>query len=143
MQLDTEELKKSLEEHKGYFVQVMGDASITDGWKLSIQGKTVDDACYLAQNLFGLLYMAKASFKFGTKSLIDLKHPQQSTKLLTIYIPNGVDAKSFAELVRLNLLDYKGAEGIDTPENYNVYSKELGIYFRNDRDKDGNYIPAN
>lgn len=48
-----------------------------------------------------------------------------------------------AELVRLNLLDYKGAEGIDVPQSYSVYSKELGIYFRNDRDESGQYIPAN
>lgn len=143
MILDTEELKKALEENGGYFVQVKGEADFYEGWKLSIQGKTLDDVCYLAKNLFGLLYMTKASFKFGTKKLIDLKHPQQSTKLLTIYIPNKVDAKSFAELVRLNLLDYKGAEGIETPESYNVYSKELGIYFRNDRTEDGEYIPAN
>lgn len=141
--VDIEELKETLKTYPMYFLQVMGGAPFDQGWKLSIQGKTLDDVGYLAKNLFRLLSATKASFKFGTQKLIDIKHPQQSTKLLTIYIPNNVDPKSFAELVRLNLLDYKGAEGIPKPESYSVYSKELGIYYRNDRDENGEYIPAN
>lgn len=141
--MDIEELKETLKTYPMYFLQVMGGAPFNEGWKLSIQGRTLDDVGYLAQKLFHLLGGSRASFKFGTQKLIDLKHPQQSTKLLTIYIPNNVDPKSFAELVRLNLLDYKGAKGIPKPESYNVYSKEFGIYYRNDRDENGEYIPAN
>lgn len=143
MEIDMNNFKEALKNHLGYFIQINGDASFEDGWKLSIQGKTLEDSQFLVKNLFGLLYATKASYKFGTQKLIDTKHPQQSTKLLTIYIPNNVDPKSFAELVRLNLLDYKGAEGINIPKSYQAYSKELGIYFRNDRNEHGEYIPAN
>ena len=141
--MEKEEFIESLKTYPGYFMQVRGEAVVYQGWKLSIQGKTLEDSEFLFIKLIGLLTYSKASFKFGTQKLIDLKHSQQSTKLLTVYIPDNVDAKSFAELVRLNLTGYTGAEGIDTPESYSVFSKELGIYYRNDRDEDGNYITAN
>lgn len=141
--IDIGDFKKVLKVYPKYFLQFNGKESVTDGWKLSIQGKTLDDSVYLAENLIDLLFNKEASFKFGTQKLIDLKHPQQSTKLLTIYIPNKADPKVFSELVKNEILDYKGAEGINTPESYNTYSKELGIYYRNDRDEEGNYIAAN
>lgn len=121
------------------FYQINGEADWRDGWKISIQGKTVDDTVYLVENLLDLMVATKASFKFGTQMLINMGG-EQSTKLLTIYIPNGVDAKSYAELVRINIPDYKGAEGIPDKKSYTKYSE--GIYYRNDRDSSGEYIPA-
>ena len=141
--MNTEDLKKALDTYPRPFIQIQGEANFYEGWKLSIQGKTVEDCCFLIDNLIGLLSQTKATFKCGTQKLIDAKHSQQSTKLLTIYIPNNVDPKSFSELVKLNILKYKGAEGVNPPESYTTYSQELGIYYRNDRDTYGEYIPAN
>ena len=133
-------LYNTLTSHQGYFENYNGSADVSDGWKLSIQGKTVQDALFLYESLRGLLFATKCSFKLGTQKLIDKKHPQQSTKLLTIYIPNGVDAKSFAELVYLNIINYKGGQDIKKPNSYEHYAN--AIYFRNDRNESGEYIPA-
>jgi hypothetical protein len=128
-----------LKTSENYFEQIKGDADWRDGWKLSIQGKTLEDSRYLLKELVGLLVATKASFKFATQKLIDLDS-EQSTKLLTIYVPNNVEIKSYAELVRLNILDYEGANGIENKKSYEKYSN--GIFYRNDRNKNGKYIPA-
>ena len=141
--MDAKDLLKALKSHTGYFIQIQGDSTMYKGWKLSIQGKTLEDSKFLFDNLIGLLLSTKANFKFATQKLIDLKHAQQSTKLLTVYVPDDVDPESYAELVKLNLSSYEGADGIKTPESYTPYSAQLGIYFRNDRNEDGEYIPAN
>lgn len=135
--MEIEEFKKLLETYDGAFVQFQGETDMTDGWKLSIQGRTIEDALYLYEHLYLLLGITKVYFKFATQQLIKLEHPQQSHKLLTIYIPNGVDAKSYAELVSINLPDYKGWYGIK-PLGYEEYKK--GIFFRNDRTEDGKYV---
>lgn len=124
-----------------FFVQFEGKADITDGFKLSIQGETLDDAMFLYEKLIGFLMITKCWFKFATKRLINYDHAQQSHKLLTIYIPNGVEAKSFAELVYLHIKDYKGGDNVAKPDSYEHYKN--AIYFRNDRDENGNYITAN
>lgn len=136
-----EDIRSVLTENLGYFVTHYGDAEISDGWKLSIQGETLDDAEFLYQNLIGFLMISKCSFKFGTNKLINCGHTQQSKKLLTIYIPNGVDVKSFAELVYLHIPDYMGGYNVPAPESYTHYKN--AIYYRNDRDENGEYIPAN
>lgn len=119
------------------FIQVDGDSDWRDGWKLSIQGHTLEDTKFLLKRLVSLLGATHASFKFATQKLIDMK-TEQSTKLLTIYIPKGVDVKSYAELVRLNISDYKGAEDIEHKIGYTKYAS--GIFYRNDRDENGDYI---
>lgn len=134
-------LKTILETSNNYFEQYNGYADVTNGWKLSIQGKTIEDADFLAMRLLSLLKASQASYKFGTQKLISGNHPEQKHKLLTIYIPNGVDAKSFAELVYLNINDYKGGQDIKAPTSYEHYAG--AIYFRNDRNADGQYIKAN
>jgi len=138
--METTKLQNTLTYSQCYFENYNGSADVSDGWKLSIQGKSVQDAMYLYDNLKGLLYHSKCSFKIGIQKLIDKKHPQQSTKLLTVYIPNGVDVKSFAELVYLNIIDYKGGQDIKTHNSYEHYAN--AIYFRNDRTEIGNYVPA-
>lgn len=124
-----------------YFEQHHGDAEYTDGFKLSIQGNTLEDSRFLYDKLIAFLLATKCSFKFGTKRLIDHKHKEQSHKLLTIYIPNGVDVKSFAELVHLHIEDYTGGDDVPNPSSYEHYKN--AIYYRNDRDSNGNYITAN
>lgn len=135
--MKVEDFKQLLETHQEAFVQFEGQIDMTEGWKLSIQGKTIEDSLYLYRSLINLLIGTKVYFKFATKLLIDLKHPQQSHKLLTIYLPKDVDTKSFAELVYINLRQYVGHGGI-TPEGYTHYKS--GIFYRNDRDANGKYI---
>lgn len=131
------ELLDVLEKSEQAFIQVHGVADWRDGWKLSLQGHTLEDLGFLADRLVVLLEASKASYKFATQRLIDLKN-EQSTKLLTIYIPNGVEVKSFAELVRLNIEDYHGADDIEHKKGYVKYAP--GIFYRNDRDAYGNYV---
>ena len=134
-----QELLEALRIHDEYFLQVNGEAEYDHGWKLSIQGRTLEDSAYLFDKLMGLLISTKASYKFATQKLIDFGG-EQSTKLLTIYIPNNVGPESFAELVRLNIEGYVGALGINEKKSYKKYAE--GIFFRNDRNEMGEYIPA-
>lgn len=138
--MSNEEFRKVLENSYQYFIMHNGEAHVDNGWKLSIQGKTIDDAMYLYENLISFLLISKASFKFGTARLINCDKEEQRTKLLTIYIPNGVEATSFAELVYLHIKKYEGGEDIDVKESYTRYKNS--IFYRNDRDANGEYIPA-
>ena len=137
--METAEFIEALKTDTGYFIQHNGKADWREGWKLSIQGKTLEDSAYLYDHLITLLVGTQASFKFATQKLFDYGG-EQATKALTIYIPNGVDARSFAELVKINIPDYKGAEGIEEKKSYTKYSE--GIFYRNDRTETGAYIPA-
>jgi len=139
--MELQKLKQQLFTSPRYFEQWNGDADISEGWKLSIQGKSINDAVMLYDKLLPLFIGSKCSFKLGTQKLIDKKHPEQSHKILTIYVPNGVCVKSFAELVYLNITDYKGGNDIKVPTSYEHYAN--AIYFRNDRDENGLYIKAN
>ncbi len=138
-QTQEEQLIEVLSKSNLYFIQIEGEANWRDGWKLSLQGHTLEDTKFLLERLLPLLGVSKASFKFATQKLIDLKS-EQSTKLLTIYIPNGVTPESFAELVRLHISDYKGADDILEKRSYTKYAP--GIFYRNDRDENGTYIDA-
>jgi hypothetical protein len=138
--MKSEVFRELLEKHNDYFIQIHGDSTMYQGNKVSIQGKTIDDAMYLYDNLIALLGSTKSNFKFGTNILINCDNEEQKTKLLTIYVPDNVDTKSFAELVYLNIKDYEGGEDIPTKKSYTHYKN--AIYYRNDRDEDGNYIPA-
>jgi hypothetical protein len=136
----TPALYNELKDSNRYFLMVNTDSETSDGWKLSIQGKTVQDAMFLYDALKGFLYYTKAPFKVGTQKLIDKKDPEQSTKLMTIYVPNGIDVKCYAELVYRLIPDYKGWQDIKVKRSYEHYAG--GIFFRNDREESGEYIPA-
>ena len=138
--MTNEEFKKALEESPQYFVQHYGTVPFSDGWKLSIQGKTLEDAVYLYDKLIPFLSVVGCSFKFATARLLTCDVEEQRTKLLTIYIPNKVTPESFAELVYLQIKDYEGGEDI-TPKNLYTHYKNA-IYFRNDRDEYGEYVSA-
>jgi hypothetical protein len=121
------------------FISFHSDAVTSDGWKLSIQGKSIEDAVYLLDTLKDFLYEVNAPFKVGTQNLIDRKS-EQSTKLMTVYIPNGVDVMDFAEAVYSRILSYKGWYDVKSKDGYRHYAG--GVFFRNDRDTNGVYIPA-
>jgi hypothetical protein len=139
--LEEKVLNELLSTCPDYFVPLPGESKFSDGWKVSIQGRTVEHAVELVNKLVPLIYSTKSHFKIGTKKLIDLgRDHEQSTKLLTIYVPNGVDGKSYAELVRLNLSGYTGAADIEEKKGYIKHAE--GIFYRNDRDSFGEYIPV-
>jgi hypothetical protein len=123
------------------FIQHNGKAPWSDGWKISIQGRTLQDCVFIFERLHGFLMETEASFKLGTQRLIDLgPNHEQSTKLFTIYVPNGIQVTSFCDIVRHLLYGYEGAKDIPEKKSYSKFSE--GIFFRNDRDADGVYIPA-
>lgn len=136
-----DELRKLLESYPMYFYNVRGTANHKDGFKLSIQGNTLDDVIYLAEHITPFLTKAGITFKLATKKLIDHKHPVQSHKLLTIYAPNDVPIRDFAEEIYKLMEDYTGGESVKQPESYTHYKN--AIYYRNDRDENGEYIRAN
>lgn len=139
--LEKENLELLLKICPEYFISLPGDSKFSDGWKISIQGRTTTHVIELVNRLIPLIYSTKANYKIGTQRLIDLgKDHEQSTKLLTIYVPNGVSPESYAELVRLNLDGYTGGSDIGDKKSYTKYAD--AIYFRNDRDEQGEYIPT-
>ena len=139
--MEVKDLIEILEKSENFFEQYNGTTKWSDGWKASIQGHSLEDIAVIYPKLLPLLIVSKASFKFGTQKLIDLgQNHEQSTKLLTIYIPNGIDPKSYCELVKLNLDGYSGAADIPEKKSYTKYAE--GIFYRNDRDVSGEYIPA-
>ena len=139
--MTSKEFKKYLEISPQYFIQYNGNSSVTDGWKLSIQGNTLDDSIELFESLIQIMANLDLSFKFGTQKLIDFKHPQQSHKLLTVYIPNKYNVFDIADILYDEIKNYRGGDTVKCPTSYKHFKG--AIYYRNDRDKDGNYISAN
>lgn len=125
---------------KTYDINFPGQPS-ENGWKLSIVGKSDADVKDLYSRLHKWLTVKNVAHKFATKRRVDHKDYEQSKKLATIYVPDGVDHLSFANKIENLLKGYKGWQDIKLPfKGYEHYSN--GIFFRNDRDESGTYIPA-
>ena len=114
--------------------------SSENGWKLSILGKSIEDRDFLKRHLEPYLIKNKISHKIANDTRINHPDKIQSKKLLTIYVPDSLNYKSLAEHLLKFLKKYKGWHNIKTPNGYEHYAN--GIFFRNDRDDYGNYIPA-
>jgi hypothetical protein len=137
------DVQHQLLNHFGYDIYRGAELSdkVSDGWKLSIQGKSPKDAEFLYNRLVGLLQETQTPYKLGTAIRTSHSHPEQSKKVMTIYVRNDMDVKEFAEKVHYFIADYKGGEGIPNPTSYTHYKG--AIYYRNDRDENGEYITAN
>lgn len=120
------------------------DAITNNGWKLSIQGKSVSDAMVLYNSLSEYLFSNNIPFKVATQKRIRLSNKVQACKVMTIYIPNDVNRYELAESIYEHILHYKGWQNIRHIRHglvgYECYA--AGIFMRNDRDVHGNYIPA-
>lgn len=116
-------------------------ANTDNGWKISIQGKSVADSVFLYQRLRDILFTRNIPFKLATQKRINLANKEQAHKVMTIYIPNGIDRFELAEEIYCRIIDYKGWYNIKTPTSYEHYAG--GLFIRNDRDEYGDYIPAN
>ncbi len=127
-------------------VQSVSEQDTSDGWKISIQGHTIDDSKYLVNILYDYLFSNNIPFKSATVTRFNLKDRgtkrdlEQSKKAMTIYCPNTMNIKDLCEKVYALTKDYKGWHSIDTPSSYEHYAG--GLFFRNDRDIDGKYVRA-
>jgi hypothetical protein len=117
-------------------------ATTNNGMKISIQGKSIEDSMFLFNALQGFLYETNTPFKVATTKRFDLikANKEQSHKAMTIYCVDGSDFSQLCEEVYSLTLDYKGWQDIKAPTSYEHYAG--GLFFRNDRDAKGNYLPA-
>lgn len=113
-------------------------ANTSNGWKISIQGRTLDDVIFLYDRLHVYLIHHEIPFKIGTKKRLTNSNKEQARKIFTIYCPNNMDINKLCESVYNLIRDYRGWYNIPTPTSYEHYAG--GLYFRNDRDEYGNYI---
>ena len=124
----------------------------SNGWKLSIQGKTKEDSLYLWDRLHSILDKMNVPYKMGTAKRLELtqsdywKKREQGHKIMTIYIPNEYskskdEVYAFAEQIYSNIKNYNGWHDVKTPTSYEHYAG--GVFIRNDRDSYGEYVSAN
>lgn len=138
----------SLEQVKGFclnsktnnFVSITGHKKNIGDWKVSVQGETIDDLLKIVELTYDKLVSKGLTFKYGTKKLIEKNNTEQSTKFLTIYVPDNVTAKKIASWVAGLLVSYRGGDKFTSKRSYEMVVN--GIFIRNDRDENGNYIKA-
>lgn len=127
------------------------DRACDAGWKISIQGKSVEDSVELYTKLHEFLNKERISYKVGTLMRHsyhvnkgergNLRSLEQSRKAMTIYCPNDLDIKELCEKVYALLPDYKGWYDVATPSSYEHYAG--GLFIRNDRNENGEYVVPN
>ena len=126
--------------------------SASNGWKLSIQGKTKEDSLFLWDRLHSMLEKMNVPYKMGTAKRLGLidndswKKREQGHKIMTIYIPNEYsksmdEVYAFAEQIYSQIMSYTGWHDVKSPSSYEHYAG--GVYIRNDRNSNGEYIAAN
>jgi hypothetical protein len=131
------QVKKLLSSKKVFDIQFSGKPS-SNGWKLSIAGKTLEDSIDLWERLHDYLLDQDIAHKFGTLKRIQHPNKEQARKLLTVYIPDGSSVQVIAPEIEKRLAGYAGWRDIRTPKGYEHWGN--AIFFRNDRDSGGNYI---
>lgn len=130
--------------HSRFFDCMFNTSATTDnGMKISIQGKSMLDSIFLFERLNEYLYSNNIPFKVATSRRFDLinTNKEQSHKAMTIYCVDGYDFSQLCEDVYRLTVDYKGWQDIKTPTSYEHYAG--GLFFRNDRNTNGEYLPAN
>jgi hypothetical protein len=124
-----------------YDIPVKGKTS-TNGMKLSVLGKTLEDI-YKAYGLVGgYLKKNRIGHKVATRRRVEEARSPQNRKILTIYIPDGEEWRGIAEEVSqlLHKGRYVGWQNIPTPPLYQHYAN--AVFYRNDRDSSGAYVPT-
>jgi len=117
-----------------------GNSTITNkGFKISIQGKNIEDSVYLYDTLHKFFYKNSIPFKVGTAKRVALKN-EQGNKVMTIYCPDTMNVNELAEKVYSLTQDYKGWYDVKTPTSYEHYAG--GLFIGNDRNVNGYYVPA-
>ena len=137
--MTTSHITRLLDSARTYDMVFDTPASTSNGWKLSIQGKSINDAAFLYSRLHTFLFSNDIPFKVGTARRFSIDG-EQGYKAMTIYCPNNLDLFTLAEDVYSIIIDYKGWQDIKTPSAYSHYAG--GVFFRSDRDASGAYVPA-
>jgi hypothetical protein len=140
--MTTETLTRRLTESNIFDWMFNSSATTNNGMKISIQGKSIADSIFLFEKLSEYLYAKNIPFKVATRRRFDLikANKEQSHKAMTIYCVDGSDFSQLCEDIYSLTLDYKGWQNIKTPSSYEHYAG--GLFFRNDRNEQGVYIPA-
>ncbi len=133
-------IREVLKKGFNYDVNFNFGLSTSDGWKLSLQGKSIEDSYNLYELLREYLSENMISFKVATSKRFGHSDMEQSKKAMTIYIPNNLNIYDVCEDVYTLTKNYKGWHDIKTPTSYEHYSG--CVFYRNDRDNNGNYIKA-
>lgn len=120
------------------------------GWKLSIQGCSVEDSIFFIDHLYSWFQDEHISSKIATTKRYKLKerkenvqyYTEQSHKALTIYCPNDMDVIELGNIIyeKLSAAGYTGWDDVPAPSGYTLIKG--GVYFRNDRNENGEYIKA-
>lgn len=143
-----EELYRYLPIYPRSFIQVDPEPHPDrTGWKISIQGKTLDDVKFLCERLFDFLQAENCIFKVISQRGIDMPirddtefSREQCRKVMTIYCVKGMDFQWLCNEVYKRTKDYKGWYDIKTPSSYEHFAG--GLFIRNDFDQYGNYVRA-
>lgn len=140
--MNTATIKRRLNNASSFDLMINSPARTDNGMKISIQGKSIEDSIFLYSRLADYLMMADIPFKVATANRYALRdaNKEQSYKAMTIYLPNGEDFFELCEGVYLKIMDYSGWRDIKTPSSYHHYAG--GLFYRNDRNKNGQYVPA-
>lgn len=130
------------------------ERDFSNGWKVSVQGNTTEDTLLIFNALIDYLLANDISVKFALQARHALKFTveecedrkrhlkAQSHKVATIYCPNDYDILVLCDNVHrlLSAAGYEGWKGVEHPNDYTFFAD--GIYYRNDMDENGKYIPA-
>lgn len=119
----------------------------SDGWKLSIQGKSIEDSIFFIDHVYAIMQKERISHKIATKKRYNLRiNPkeewliEQSYKAMTIYCPYDIDVVDLGRTIHKILKDagYNGWDDVTQPNGYTLIAD--GVYYRNDRTENGTYI---
>lgn len=124
-----------------YDIQFNDERLSSSGNKISIVGKSMNDVLDIYNRTHQWLDNKNITYKVATKKRVEHSNYEQSKKIMTIYVPDDMDMFSLMLRLEYLLTGYTGWHGIKLPfKGYEHYSN--AIFFRNDRDEYGNYIPA-
>lgn len=128
-------IKKLLSNKKEFGIEFPGQSS-NNGWTISILGKSLEDSIDLWKRLHDYLLQKDIAHEFSTLKRIKHKNKEQSSKLLTIYIPDGLSINQIAPELQKKLQGYKSWQDVKTPSDCEHWGN--AIFFR----KGGNYIKS-
>ena len=124
-----------------YDIQFNDGRDSSNGDKISIVGKKMKDVFDIYNRLHQWLDNKNITYKVATNKRVSHENYEQSKKLMTIYVPNDMDFKFLLLRIDYLLKGYNGWYDIKLPfKGYSHYSG--GVFYRNDRDEYGSYIPA-
>ena len=93
--------------NKNFDIFIQGKPSLS-GDKISIVGKSIEDSMFLYDKLNNWLSNHNIAHKFGTKKRVSHPDPNQSKKLVTIYVPDDMDIQKLLIKIEYLIKSYTG-----------------------------------